>query len=63
MRKPNDGVPLAAIVAAETTDARFSGTSGGLGIGADGIGYFVGSVSGTINELAGKDVGGQHATN
>lgn len=37
MRKPDDGVPLAAIVAVETTDAR--------------------------NEPAGKDVGGQHATN
>lgn len=46
MRKANDGVALAAIVAKETNHSTWSGTGGGIGVGADGLGLFAGIASG-----------------
>ncbi len=50
MRDPKEGVVLAAIVAKETTDGKWSGTGGGLGFGTGGLGLFVGGMSGTKRE-------------
>lgn len=50
MRDANDGVSLAAVVAKETTEGRWSGTGGGLGFGTGGIGLFFGGVSGSKQE-------------
>ena len=50
MRDPKEGVALAAIVAKETTDGKWSGTGGGLGFGTGGLGLFVGGMSGTKRE-------------
>ncbi|HGA7692118.1 TPA: hypothetical protein ACITFF_001811 [Salmonella enterica subsp. enterica serovar Virchow] len=50
MRDPKEGVALAAIVAKETTDGKWSGTGGGLGFGTGGLGLFVGRMSGTKRE-------------
>ncbi|EIC0560675.1 hypothetical protein K9245_004588 [Salmonella enterica subsp. enterica serovar Heidelberg] len=50
MRDPKEGVALAAIVAKETTDGKWSGTGGGLGFGTGGLGLFIGGMSGTKRE-------------
>ncbi|EDL4521518.1 hypothetical protein CTQ51_13455 [Salmonella enterica subsp. enterica serovar Infantis] len=50
MRDPKEGVALAAIVAKETTEGKWSGTGGGLGFGTGGLGLFVGGMSGTKRE-------------
>lgn len=46
-RKPSDGVALASIVAKETTEGKWSGSGGGLGLGPGGLGLFVGGMTGT----------------
>lgn len=50
MRNAKEGVALAAIVAKETTEGKWSGTGGGLGFGTGGLGLFVGGMSGTKRE-------------
>lgn len=50
MRDPKEGVSLAAIVAAETKDGKWSGAGGGLGIGLGGIGGFAGGATGSSHE-------------
>lgn len=50
MRTVTDGVPLAAIVARETTEGQWSGSGAGVGIGTGGLGVFVGGMSGTKRE-------------
>lgn len=50
MRKPTDGIALAAIVAKETTNGEWSGTGGGIGLGTGGMGVFVGGMSGTRSD-------------
>lgn len=49
-RNPKDGVTLASIVARETTDGKWSGIGGGIGLGTGGVGLFVGGMSGTKRE-------------
>lgn len=50
MRKANEGVSLAAIVAKETTTGKWSGLGTGIGLGTGGIGLFIGGVSGSKQE-------------
>lgn len=50
MRKPNEGITLAAIVAKETTTGEWSGSGSGIGLGTGGMGFFVGGMSGTSRD-------------
>ncbi len=50
MRNASEGVALAAIVAKETTEGKWSGSGGGLGFGTGGLGLFIGGMSGTKRE-------------
>ncbi|MCU6344907.1 hypothetical protein KSU16_23210 [Escherichia coli] len=50
MRKANEGVSLAAIVAKETTTGKWSGLGTGIGLGTGGIGLFIGGMAGSKQE-------------
>lgn len=50
MRDAKEGVSLAAIVAKETVEGTWSGSGAGLGFGTEGLGLFVGGMSGTKRE-------------
>ncbi|EIK0878092.1 hypothetical protein LJT71_004408 [Escherichia coli] len=50
MRKANEGVSLAAIVAKETTTGKWSGLGTGIGLDTGGIGLFIGGMAGSKQE-------------
>ncbi|HAW0459846.1 TPA: hypothetical protein JLJ37_004473 [Escherichia coli] len=50
MRKANEGISLAAIVAKETTTGKWSGLGTGIDLGTGGIGLFIGGMAGSKQE-------------
>ncbi len=54
MRQASDGIPIAAIVARETTDKTWQGTGSGIGFGTGGLGLMFGGVTGATTEQSNR---------
>ena len=54
MRLASDGIPIAAIVARETTDKAWQGTGSGIGFGTGGLGLMFGGVAGATTEQSNR---------
>ncbi len=54
MRLASDGIPIAAIVARETTAKAWQGTGSGIGFGTGGLGLMFGGVAGATTEQSNR---------